>query len=150
MSKLETPMTRRYWERVGGILLEEYLVVPPSPGVGWRRVDGVIIVGGDHRIASGEERRSISLDGHALIIVQTKVSRLGMSLLGQALFSRELVKERFAPRSVRAVALCTADDIVLRPIAERYCIEVVVDDAVMGGDGRGKNHCFTSDAKSKK
>ena len=26
MSKLETPMTRRYWKRVGGTLLEEFLV----------------------------------------------------------------------------------------------------------------------------
>lgn len=128
MSKLETPMTRRYWERVGGTLLEEYLVVPSSPGVGWRRVDGVIIVDGDHRIVSGAERRSVSLDHHDLIIVQTKASRLGMYLLGQAFFSRELVKERFTPRSVRTVALCAADDAVLRPIAERFGIEVVVDD----------------------
>jgi hypothetical protein len=34
MSKLETPMTRRYWKRVGGTLLEEFLVVPRGPGVG--------------------------------------------------------------------------------------------------------------------
>jgi hypothetical protein len=27
MSKRETPMTRRYWERVRGTLLEEYLIV---------------------------------------------------------------------------------------------------------------------------
>jgi hypothetical protein len=31
MSKRETPMTRRYWERVRGTLLEEYLVIPSRP-----------------------------------------------------------------------------------------------------------------------
>jgi hypothetical protein len=88
MSKLETPMTHRYWKRVGGTLLEEYLVVPSSAGVGWRRIDGIIIMDGEHRIASGAEKRSVSLDGHDLIIVQTKASRLGMSLLAGLLLAR--------------------------------------------------------------
>jgi hypothetical protein len=60
--------------------------------------------------------------------VQTKALRLGMYLLGQAFFSRELIKDRFAPRSVRTDALCAIDDDVLRPIAERFNIEVVVDE----------------------
>jgi hypothetical protein len=119
-------MTRRYWERVGGTLLEEYIVVPPSRGVGPRVVDAVIILGGDHRIALRAE--NVSLAGHDLIVVQTKARRLGMYLLGQALFSRLLIEDRFAPRSVRTVALCAADDAVLRPLAERFGIEVVVDD----------------------
>ena len=130
MSKRETPMTRRYWERVRGTLLEEYLIVPSGPGVGRRMIDAVIIVNGDHRIASRGE--SVSLDGHDIIIVQTKALRLGMYLLGQAFFSRELVKERFAPRSVRTVALCAADDAILRPIAERFGVEVVVDEGIDG------------------
>jgi hypothetical protein len=119
-------MTRRYWERVGGTLLEEYIVVRRRPGVGQRVVDAVIIVDGAHRIASPKE--SISLDGHDLIVVQTKASRLGMYLMGQAFFSRELIKACAAPRSVRTVALCSADDAVLRPIAERFGIDIVVDD----------------------
>lgn len=52
-----------------------------------------------------------------------------MYLLGQALFSRELIETRFAPRSVRTVALCTDDDDVLRPPAKRYGVEIVVDPA---------------------
>jgi hypothetical protein len=129
MGKLETPMTRRYWERVGGTLLEEYLVVPRGPGIGQRLIDAVIIVDGDHRIAGSRlEQSRVSLDGHDLIIVQTKADRLGMYLLGQALFSRLLIERRSAPRSVRSVALCAADDAVLRPLAERFGIEVVVDD----------------------
>jgi hypothetical protein len=104
VSKRETPMTRRYWERVRGTLLEEYLIVPSSPGVARRMIDAVIIEDSDHRIASRGE--SVSLDGHDIVIVQTKALRLGMYLLGQAFFSRELIKDRFAPRSIRTVALC--------------------------------------------
>jgi hypothetical protein len=98
MSKHETPMTRRYWERVGGTLLEEYLIVRSSPGVGRRMIDAVIIEDGDHRIASRGE--TVSLDGHDIVVVQTNAQRLGMYLLGQAFFSRELIKDRFAPRSI--------------------------------------------------
>jgi hypothetical protein len=52
--------------------------------------------------------------------------------LGQALFSRELIKDRFAPKSIRTVALCAADDAALRPLAERFGIEVVVDATARG------------------
>ena len=97
----------------------------PRRGVGPRRVDAIIILGGVRRIASPAE---VTLNGHDLIIVQTKPSRLGMSLLGQALFSRELIATAFAPRTVRTVALCTRDDAVLHPIAERFGIEVIVDE----------------------
>jgi hypothetical protein len=51
-----------------------------------------------------------------------------MYLLGQAFFSRELIDNRLKPKSVRTVALCALDDAVLRPIAERYGVEVVVDE----------------------
>jgi hypothetical protein len=94
MSKRETPMTRRYWERMRGTLLEEYLIVPSHPpDVGRRLIDAVIIEDGDHRIASRAESVSFSLDGHDIVIVQTKALRLGMYLLGQAFFSRELIKD---------------------------------------------------------
>lgn len=121
-------MTRRYWQRVGGTLLEEYLVVRKDKGIGRRLLDAVIVLDGDHRIASRGE--SVALDGHDLIVVQTKAQRLGMYLLGQALFSRLLIENRFAPRSVRTVALCAADDTVLRPLAENFGIEVIVDNPV--------------------
>jgi hypothetical protein len=126
MSKHETPMTRRLWEREKGTLLEEYCIVSRSLGTMQRVVDAIIIKDGDHRIASRRER--VSLDGHDIVVIQTKARCLGMNLLGQALFSRELVKARFAPRSIRAVAVCAADDAALRPIAERFGVEVVVDD----------------------
>jgi len=51
-----------------------------------------------------------------------------MSVLGQALFSAELLRGA-GPRRVSTIALCSDDDDVLRPLAVRYGIEVVVDDA---------------------
>jgi hypothetical protein len=62
------------------MLLEEYCVVRPRPGVGQRLVDGIIIRGGDHKIAPRADHES--LDGHDLIVVHTKASRLSMYLLG--------------------------------------------------------------------
>jgi hypothetical protein len=126
MSKRETPMTLRYWELVGGTLVQEYCIVRPRPGVSPRWDDAIIIRGGARVIAAPAD---IRLDGRDLIVVQTKTGRLGMYLLGQALFSRELIKAGFAPRSVLTVALCGRDDAALRPIAERFGIQVVVDNA---------------------
>jgi len=117
-------MTHRYWEKIGGTLIFEFLAVPGSPGVGRRLLDGLIVFDGQNRIAKS---RDVSLDGHDVIVVQTKATRLGMGLLGQALFSRLLIEERFSARSVRTVALCAADDLMLRPLADRFGIEVVVD-----------------------
>ena len=54
-----------------------------------------------------------------MIAVQSKNRRLGMTVAGQALFSKELLK-RFEPRSIRSVAVCTSDDAVLRPLLERH------------------------------
>ena len=68
------------------------------------------------------------IDGKRVIVVQAKASRLGMSLMGQALFSIDLVRQCGAI-PLKAVALCTKDDEALRPLLDRYNVEVVVDDA---------------------
>ena len=120
-------MTRRYWQRVGGTLVEEFLMVPRRRNVGRRLADGLIILDGEHRRLTSAE---VTLDGKDVIVVQTKANRLGMYLLGQALFSRELISDLFNPSSIRTLALCQVDDAVLRPIAERHRIDVVVDDSV--------------------
>jgi hypothetical protein len=52
-----------------------------------------------------------------------------MYLMGQALFSRLLIERQHALRTIRTIALCAVDDTVLRPLAERFGIEVVVDTA---------------------
>lgn len=116
MSKRETPMTRWYWQQVGGTLIEEFIVVERTPTCGRRVLDGVIIKDCEYRIAKQSE---VSLDGKDIIVVQTKAGRLGMYLMGQALFSAQLI-QRFKPRSVVSVALCRQDDAVLRPLFEQY------------------------------
>jgi hypothetical protein len=118
-------MTRRYWETTGGTLIEECLIQARGPGMAPRWADGIIITDGETRIAARDEQ--IDLNGRDIIIVQTKAKPLGMYLLGQAFFSRELTQKNFTPRSIRTIALCAADDAALRPIAEQWDMEVVID-----------------------
>ena len=87
-----------------------------SEGCGPRLLDGVIIKDGEHRIARQPE---VTLEDKDVIVVQTKASRLGMYLMGQAFFSAQLIRT-FGPRSVVSVALCNRDDSVLRPMFEQY------------------------------
>ena len=116
MSKNETPMTRWYWKQVGGTLIEEFIVVHGGADRGIRVLDAIILPSEEFRIAKQYE---VSIEGKDVVVVQTKSRRLGMGLLGQALFSAQLV-QRFRPRSVLSVALCTKDDAVLRPLFEQY------------------------------
>ena len=116
MSKLETPMTRWFWQQVGGTLVEEFCAVPRSRECSNRLIDGVIIKGEEFRIARQAE---IDISGKDIVVVQAKARRLGMYLMGQAFFSAQLLK-RFNPRSVESVAIVTKDDAVLRPLFEQY------------------------------
>ena len=125
----ETPHTRRYWESVGGTLMEEFKVVKSSSVQSKivqtnRWIDGVIILGGPKEILDPAKHAEQNLEGRDLIVVQTKNKRLGMSVLGQALISRELMRA-FSPRTIMSVALCKWDDAALRPVAEKFGIEVV-------------------------
>ncbi len=125
MSKTETPMIRRYWEMVGGTLIEEFPVVKGTRYQGARRIDAIIIKNGERRIAKSNE---VSLKGKDIICVQAKSHRLGMYLMGQTFFSEQLLR-RFEPSSVSCVALCAKDDAVLRPLIEQYPqMKVVVID----------------------
>jgi hypothetical protein len=116
MSKLETPMTRWYWQQVGGTLIEEFCAVPRSSSCSVRLLDGVIIRGGEFHMARQSE---VSIEGQDIIVIQAKFRRLGMYLMGQAFFSAQLM-HRFRPHSVESVALVTKDDDVLRPLFEQY------------------------------
>lgn len=116
MSKHETPMIEWYWERVGGLLIEEYPIVLPGPSHGGRRLDGLVIRDAPRERVYGER---LDISGRDVIVVQAKARRLGMPLMGQTLFSLELVKV-LGPSSAIAVALCRADDAVLRPLLEAH------------------------------
>ena len=48
-----------------------------------------------------------------------------MGLMGQALFSRDLLQNH-NPRSVESVAICTSGDSVLEEIANKHDIKVVI------------------------
>ncbi len=116
MKKREPAMTRWYWRQVGGTLIEEFLAVRRTVSCGQRLLDGLIIRGGEFRIARQSE---VSVEGQDVIVVQTKVGRLGMYLMGQAFFSAQLM-QRFKPRSVASVALCNQNDEVLGPLFKQY------------------------------
>ena len=116
MSKHETPMIEWYWERVGGLLIEEYPIVLPGPGHGGRRLDGLIIRDAPRERVYGER---LDISGRDVILLQAKARRLGMSLMGQALFSLHLVGA-LGPASAISIALCKADDEVLRPVLEAH------------------------------
>ena len=92
MNKHETPLTRKYWQSVGGTLVEEFPVVRRSSTCAQRLLDGLIVLDGSNRIARADE---IKVEGMNVIVLQTKANRLGMYLMGQAFFSRELIKARF-------------------------------------------------------
>jgi hypothetical protein len=88
----------------------------------------VVLLGTPPRIASPDERRDLSLDGEDVIVIQTKATPLNPYVFGQALLSMDLINMRWAPRSLRSVLICAADDPELHPIVERFpnleiCIE---------------------------
>lgn len=122
MSKNETWMTRRYWEGIGGLLIEEYLVVKQSPSNGPRRLDGLIILG-EPKVTM--HNIPFEIQGRDVICIQTKKSRLGMNVMGQAFFSRMLL-ELYSPKSVKSVILVSKNDSVLINLCKQYYIEVIV------------------------
>jgi len=89
-------------------------VVLSGANHGVRRLDGLIIRDAPQGRVHGER---VDISGRDVVVVQTKNRRLGMSLMGQTLFSLQLVKD-LGPASAIAVALCKADDAVLRPLLE--------------------------------
>ena len=99
-------------------------MVPKGKNNGIRLIDAIIIPNGENKILNQKE---ISLNGKDIIAVQTKANRLGMYLMGQTLFSEQLLKKYHNPKSIVSVALCTKDDSVLRPFLEKYPnIKVVI------------------------
>jgi hypothetical protein len=111
-------MTRAYWETVGGLLKEEFCLVRRGEDCSVRLADAIILPDRETRIASPGEQ--VHITGERVIVVQTKARRLGMYLMGQTLFSAELLRRHYKPRSVEAVALCAKDDAVLRPLLEAH------------------------------
>jgi hypothetical protein len=123
MSKLERPLIEKYWQRVGGTIVFEFPMVRGSATCGRRYADALILPNAETKIARAQD---ISLAGEDIIVIQAKHARLGMSLMGQAIFSIELMRP-FNPKSIRSIAICTKDCSVLRPLLDKYPeVEAVV------------------------
>ncbi|OYY21391.1 MULTISPECIES: hypothetical protein [unclassified Polynucleobacter] len=122
MSKHETHLTRRYWESIGGTLVEEFPAVARSKDNAQRLLDGVVILGEKTQICKAYE---VDVKDKDIVVIQTKANRVGMNLLGQAVFSAELMKSH-KPKSIKAVAICTLGDSVLEPLASKFGIEVII------------------------
>jgi hypothetical protein len=119
MSKLETPMTEAFWQRhANGAYLPEYCLVRRSKDCGGRLADAVILPDRPHGRATIREYPTLT--GLNVVVVQTKASRMGMYLMGQAVFSAKLVKEHQKAASVRSILLCTGIDSVLLPFLDPY------------------------------
>lgn len=122
MSKNETWMTRKYWDTVGGLLIEEFEVVKGTTSNGVRRLDGLIILGEPKEMLKAT---SYNISEKDVICIQTKNSRLGMNVMGQAFFSRMLL-ELHCPKSIKSVILVSKNDSILIDFCNQYNIEVVI------------------------
>ena len=134
MSKRETPFTRRYWQEVGGTLIEEFPAVRRGKHRGPRLLDGVIVPDDAFEIRNYKD---VEIADRDIIVVQTKDMRLGMYLMGQAFFSAKLM-EAFWPASIRTVAVCTRYDEIMEPLARAHGIEVIVYDDISAEELRNE------------
>jgi hypothetical protein len=134
VSKRETPFTRRYWQEVGGTLIEEFPAVRRGKHRGPRLLDGVIVPDGAFEIRNYKD---VEIADRDIIVVQTKDMRLGMYLMGQAFFSAKLM-EAFGPASIRTVAVCTRYDEIMETLARAHGIEVIVYDDISAQDLRNE------------
>jgi hypothetical protein len=105
-------------------LIQEFQAVPRMPSAGRRLLDALILPTQPKRQAHWRE---VQIEGQEVIVVQAKAQRLGMYLMGQGIFSAELIRRRFRPKSVRSVILCIRDDAVLRSLLQSHPeVEVVI------------------------
>lgn len=123
----ETPMTREYWSKIGGTLVEEYPVVRRTSAQSPRKIDGLILPERPNEVI--EERQAGHLPkaffhGREVVVVQTKKKRLGRYLMGQATFSPMLVEKFLKPAAVRPVALCSTADPLLAGLLEEQGVAV--------------------------
>jgi hypothetical protein len=118
MSKRETPMTEGFWlSQAHGLFFAEYPLVIRGLDRARRLADALILPDEPH--GRGKWRDYASLTGRRVIIVQTKVGRMKMSLMGQALFSARLALA-CGVASVRSILLCHRPDAALLPLLKPF------------------------------
>lgn len=118
MSKRETGMTEGFWQsEAHGLFFAEYPLVHRAVDRATRLVDGLILP--DEPYRRGKWREHPSLSDRRVIVIQTKVGRMGMYLMGQALFSARLALACGAA-SVRSILLCHQPDGALLPLLKPF------------------------------
>lgn len=122
-------MTEGFWQaEARGAFIAEYPLVFRAEDQSPRRVDALILPDQPHGRAHFSDYPYIS--GQHVIIVQTKTGRMGMYLMGQALFSARLALAAGAA-SVRSILLCHKTDAALLPLLAPFPeVEVWVSDPV--------------------
>ena len=114
MSKHETPMTLAFWQHcANGALMEEYRLVAKATDRSPRYADAIILP--DMPMQRYQRSEHIDLKGKNIIVVQAKARRMGMYLMGQALFSARLAIQ-IGAISVRSILLCTKSDAAMLPL----------------------------------
>jgi hypothetical protein len=139
MGEPEEKVITDYWNWRRGTLIREYEMVEGhrADQVQFRWIDAIVITSDDrenHKELSCEELDSRGFSASDEVeFIQAKAHPLGMSLMGQALFSRSLMnrkmRERKPPwrvKSRRWIALCKQTDRELGALAADYGIDVVV------------------------
>ena len=118
MSKHETPMTEGFWQSTAhGLFIAEYPLVQRGADRARRCVDGLILPDEPH--GRGKWRDHASLSDRRVIVIQTKIGRMGMYLMGRALFSARLALACGAA-SVRSILLCHQTDGALLPLLKPF------------------------------
>jgi hypothetical protein len=120
MSKHEKPLIDKFWDRIGGTIVYEFPMTKRTPKVSTRLLDALIIPSDEKKVSSAND---VEIKNKEIIIIQAKANRLGMNVLGQAFFSRELMK-KFKPDTIRCVVICKRDDEELHQLADQFNIEV--------------------------
>lgn len=91
-----------------GAFIPEYpLILRPGPETSQRWADAVILPDEPHVCADVRDYRGLA--GRNVVVVQTKTGRMGMYLMGQALFSAGLARAQGAA-AVRSILLCNRLD----------------------------------------
>lgn len=117
-------MTRWYWRTINkrkGLLIEEFHAVKrdSSTGNNKRHIDGVIVLGEKAERRGPRKGDRELVKGKRVIVIQSKARRLGMSLIGQVVISRELLSDLKA-KVVKSVGVCREDDKVLHQVLRRF------------------------------
>lgn len=114
MSKHETKMTRWYAQthHPKGFLMEEYLAQPQGKTNGKRLIDGVIV------FQEPFMKRKL-IKGERVVVIQSKHRRLGMSLIGQVIVSRDLLLSK-GYDVIKSVGVCTEMDTVMYRMLRKH------------------------------